>query len=93
MKVDDSTMICTLTVGQLREVLGLNQEPEPEPAKKTNLTVPEAVEYLNEIGVPITKSTLYSYTSTASIPFKRFGERKLIFNTSELDEWAQVRTK
>lgn len=93
MRVDDSTMICTLTVGQLKDVLGLNQEPEPEPTKKTNLTVPEAVEYLNEIGVPITKSTLYAYTSTATIPFKRFGERKLIFSTTELDQWAQERTK
>lgn len=93
MKVDDSTMICTLTVGQLREVLGLNRVSEPEPAKKTNLSVPEAVEYLNEIGVPITKSTLYAYTSTATIPFKRFGERKLIFSTTELEKWANEKLK
>lgn len=90
--VDDNTMVCTLTVGQLREALGL-AEPDPEPAKKEKLTVPEAVEYLNEIGIPITKSTLYRYTMDSTIPFKRFGERKIIFNTTELDSWAQDQLK
>ena len=39
--VDDNTMVCTLTVGQLKEALGL-AEPDPGPNKKEKLTVPEA---------------------------------------------------
>lgn len=61
--------------------------------KKRNLNVNEAVEYLNEIGIPITKSTLYRHTMDATIPFKRFGERKLIFNADELEEWANSKLK
>lgn len=61
--------------------------------KKKNLDVNEAVEYLNEIGIPITKSTLYRHTMDATIPFKRFGERKLIFNPDELEEWANSQLK
>lgn len=61
--------------------------------KKRNLNVNEAVEYLNEIGIPITKSTLYRHTMEATIPFKRFGERKLIFNVDELEEWANSQLK
>ena len=90
--IDDNTMVCTLTVGQLKEVLGL-RESDPTPAKKEKLTVPEAVVYLNEIGIPITKSTLYRYTMDSTIPFKRFGERKIIFRTTELDSWAQDQLK
>jgi hypothetical protein len=29
----------------------------------------------------------------ATIPFKRFGERKLIFNADELEEWANSKLK
>lgn len=90
--VDNNTMVCTLTVGQLKEALGLT-EPDPGPNKKEKLTVPEAVEYLNEIGVPITKSTLYRYTMDSTIPFRRWGERKIIFNTTELDNWAREKLK
>lgn len=61
--------------------------------KKKNLNVNEAVEYLNEIGIPITKSTLYRHTMDATIPFKRFGERKLVFNVDELEEWANSQLK
>lgn len=85
-------MVCTLTVGQLKEVLGL-RESDPAPQKKEKLTVPEAVVYLNEIGIPMTKSTLYRYTMDSTIPFRRFGERKIIFNTTELDSWAQDQLK
>ena len=82
-----------LTVGQLQEVLGLNHVVDPEPEKRKNLTISEAVEYLNEIGIPVTKSTLYRHTMNADIPFKRYGKRKLIFNATELDEWAQNKLK
>ena len=67
---------------------------EKEPIKKKkNLTLPEAVEYLNDIGIPITKSTLYRHTMDSTIPFRRWCERKIIFNTSELDNWAQEKLK
>lgn len=61
--------------------------------QKRNLNVTEAVEFLNEMGIPITKSTLYRHTMDATIPFKRFGERKLVFNVDELEEWANSQLK
>ena len=93
MQITKETPIAMLTVGQLQEVLGLNHVVDPEPEKRKNLTISEAVEYLNEIGIPITKSTLYRHTMNATIPFKRFGERKLIFSTAELDSWAKNKLK
>ena len=61
--------------------------------QKRNLNVNEAVEFLNEMGIPITKSTLYRHTMDATIPFKRFGERKLVFNVDELEVWANSQLK
>lgn len=74
-------------------IISVMAEKELRNGKKKNLTFPEAVEYLNEIGIPITKSTLYRHTMNATIPFKRFGERKLIFSMDELDSWAQNKLK
>lgn len=61
--------------------------------QKRNLNVTEAVEFLNEMGIPITKSTLYRHTMNGTIPFYRFGERKLMFKADELEEWANSKLK
>lgn len=59
----------------------------------TTLSVDEAVKYLNDNGIKITKSTIYKHTMDGTIPFRRFGERKLIFDREELEQWAQGRIK
>ena len=58
-----------------------NQEKH---AKKT-LTLIEAAEYLN-----VSKSTLYKYTSEATIPYYKIGSR-ILFKTEELDVWLKER--
>lgn len=49
----------------------------------------DALNYLNELGYPIGKSTLYKLTADRAIPFKRFGQRKIVFNSEELEVWAE----
>ena|SRR5690554_2323013 len=56
--------------------------------RKEIMNTDEAVEYLNELGYPIPKSTLYQHTMKGTIPVRRFGKRKLMFVASELEEWA-----
>lgn len=58
------------------------------PPRKEVMNTDEAVEYLNELGYPIPKSTLYQHTMKGTIPVRRFGKRKLMFVASELEEWA-----
>jgi|SRR5690554_3092502 len=57
-------------------------------SRKEVMNTDEAVEYLNELGYPIPKSTLYQHTMKGTIPVRRFGKRKLMFVASELEEWA-----
>lgn len=56
--------------------------------RKEIMNTDEAVEYLNELGYPIPKSTLYQHTMKGTIPVRRFGKRKLMFVARELEEWA-----
>ncbi len=62
-----------------------------EPAHKLKMNIDEAIAYLNEQGYPIAKSTMYKYTMAGTIPFRRFGERKIVFDREELDQWASER--
>lgn len=57
-------------------------------SRKENLDIDEAMEYLSSLGVQVPKSTLYKHTMNGTIPFYRFGERKLMFKADELEEWA-----
>jgi len=55
------------------------------------LNMDEAVAYLNESGVPISKSTVYKNTMDKTIPFSRFGDRRIVFNVEDLDRWVEDR--
>lgn len=57
---------------------------------KERMNIDEAVAYLNENGVPITKSTVYKHTMSKTIPFKRFGDRRIVFSVKDLDEWVDA---
>jgi hypothetical protein len=67
----------------LKEVLSERQEGE------NVLNIAEAVEYLNNKGYKVTKSTLYSHTSKKQIKFDRFGDRKIVFKVDYLDEFIR----
>ena len=66
-------------------------EATAEPARKLKMNIDEALIYLNEQGYPISKSTMYKHTMAGTIPFSRFGERKIIFDVNELDQWISKR--
>lgn len=51
------------------------------------LLVGEAVKYINEKGLEISKSHLYKHTACKTVPFRRFGDRKIVFEPHSLDEW------
>ncbi len=59
--------------------------------EKKMLNMDEAVAYLNESGVPISKSTVYKNTMDKTIPFSRFGDRRIVFNVEDLDRWVEDR--
>ena len=57
---------------------------------KKVLTIDDAVVFLNDLGYPVTKSTLYENTMKKTIPFQRFGKRKLVFSPDDLSNWAEA---
>ena len=62
-------------------------EVNPDPPLKSKLNIDEALSYMNEKGYSISKSTIYKRTMEKTIPFHRFGKRKIIFDIDELDQW------
>lgn len=49
--------------------------------------VKKLVDYLNEIGAPMSESTIYSLLRQNKIPHQRPSPRILIFNLDRIDEW------
>lgn len=62
---------------------------KPEPTKKEYYTIDEAVKYLNDKGLSISKSSLYQYTARGGIEYGRAGERKLVFTEQQLDDFIE----
>lgn len=61
-------------------------------AKQTdNLSLVEAIDYLAELGVPTTRSSLYNLTFRGQIPHRKIG-RRTVFSRRELREWVESRT-
>lgn len=58
---------------------------------KENLSLPEAMEFLAEMGVPTTRSNLYNLTFRGKIPYRKIG-RKIVFSRQELLQWVERRT-
>ncbi len=60
----------------------------PKPIRKTNLDLPEAIEYLNSIGYKCSISQIYKLTMKNEISFSKFG-RRISFNADDLSKWVQ----
>ena len=69
----------------------MKAEATAEPARKLKMTLDEALIYLNEQGFTVSKSTIYKNTMSVKIPFKRFGDRKIIFDDDNLNRWVSDR--
>lgn len=72
----------------LRQELAIIAQPAPTPTKE-RYSMDEAVTYLSENGLPITKSTLYQHTSQGTISYGRAGKRKVTFTTEQLDDFLE----
>ena len=62
---------------------------KPEPTKKEYYTIDEAVKYLNDKGLSISKPSLYQHTAKGTIEYGRAGERKLVFTEQQLDDFIE----
>jgi excisionase family DNA binding protein len=93
---NNNHMINDLVVLQRSELDRIMKEAVEKALKlrapeKKMLNMDEAVAYLNESGVPISKSTVYKNTMDKTIPFSRFGDRRIVFNVEDLDRWVEDR--
>lgn len=93
---NNNHMITDLVVLQRSELDRIMKEAVEKALKlrapeKKRLNLDEAVAYLNESGVPISKSTVYKNTMEKTIPFSRFGDRRIVFNVEDLDRWVEDR--
>lgn len=68
------------------EGIGIQRKAGTAP-KFDSIGLPEAVEYLRELGYKTTVKTLYGKTSTGAIPCRKVG-RRIIFSREELREWV-----
>lgn len=88
IKKDDLKKMVGETVRQaIAEAMSVKKD------QPTAFSIDEAVAYLNDNGLKITKSTIYKHTMEGTMPFRRFGQRKLIFDRQELEKWAEDRIK
>jgi hypothetical protein len=60
-----------------------------EPKKKEYYSIDEAVKYLNDKGLSISKPSLYQHTAKGTIEYGRAGERKLVFTEQQLDDFIE----
>lgn len=66
------------------------RQPEPPVKLPENLTVDQAIELLQDNGLPITLATLYKKTHLGEIPASRIGKR-LVFSRKKLLNWIESR--
>ena len=89
-KFTDDTPIAMLTVGQLKEILGIdrilgNLTANQTPTEQV-MTVEEVVRLTG-----YSKATIYKFTSDRKIPFRKpeHGGRRLYFQREEILDWLQ----
>lgn len=85
-KVDD-LLFC---MGEVHNAIINSKVTKPPPP--STLSLEQALIYLYEHGIQVSKSKIYKLTSRKSIPYKKFGN-KLVFDTKELDVWINLGLK
>ena len=96
MEINDFTPFAALSIGQAREIItgivynaisDAKQKAQPTQKQQAEvMNIDDAIEFLKENGLPITKKSLYGKTFSGAIPFKRIGKR-LVFSRKELLQW------
>lgn len=77
------------SIGKIESKLKTEQITKPPPKK---LSLNQAVIFLKENGIKISKSSIYKLTCNNSISFQRFGNR-LVFSEDELEKWISNQLK
>ncbi|MBZ4037303.1 helix-turn-helix domain-containing protein [Flavobacterium sp. 17A] len=77
------------SITKIESKLKTEQIIKPPPKK---LSLDQAVLFLQEKGIKISKSSIYKLTSNNSISFRRFGNR-LVFSEDELEKWISLQLK
>lgn len=73
-------------VEEIKKLL-ISNKPRSKPDNK-RLSINEAQKFLQEHGLPISKSKLYKLTSEGKIPYDKFGIR-VLFREENLLEWIE----
>lgn len=77
------------SIEKIESKLKVKEIIKPPPKK---LSINQAIIFLSERGVNISKSYIYKLTSSKSISFQRFGNR-LVFSEDELEMWVADQLK
>lgn len=77
------------SIEKIESRLKIKEIIKPPPRK---FSINQAIMFLSERGVRISKSSIYKLTSSKSISFQRFGNR-LVFSENELEEWVADQLK
>ncbi len=83
---DLKTVVKNCLVESINEIKELPTQPEPS----DRMSLEDALLFLNNNGIPITKGQLYKETHQATIPCERFGKR-LVFSRKALKSWIEAR--
>lgn len=79
------------TMAEALEKFNATNKPTPKPTKDT-LTLREAVDYLNELGQPITIGTFRHKLKENAIPYVKCGKH-IVLSRNDLKAWAESRRK
>ena len=92
MEINDFAPFAALSIGQAKEIIAgivhdaisdAKQKAQPTQESQAEvMNIDDAVVFLKENGLPITKKSLYGKTFSGTIPFKRIGKR-LVFSRKE----------
>lgn len=77
------------SIEKIESKLKVKEITKPPPKK---LSINQAIIFLSERGIKISKSSIYKLTSNKSISFQRFGNR-LVFSEDQLDIWIANQLK
>lgn len=66
------------------------RQPEPPAKQPENLTIDQAIELLQDNGLPITRAQIYKLSHLGKIPASRIGKR-LVFSRKSLLNWIESR--
>ena len=88
----DSLPIAVSQVMDKLDRIELMLSKPADPPQKARYDFKGTLDYLSEIGYPLSKSKLQKLTASGSIPCQKFYNR-LVFDRAKLDKWVESQTE